>query len=154
MAHLEIIEKALRIFDELVVLVSFNPSKAGALFGPEERVELLEASLSPEQRSSVRVLAHSGLTAPFAESLGACALVRGMRPYADPDAEIALSFMNERLAPNLPTVLLVTSAKHVWLSSSFVREAATLGKQIVAGAVPAPVEEALRKRFPPDQPVN
>src|SRR5262249_14240322 len=124
MAHLEIIERSLRIFDELVVLVSFNPNKSSALFTPEARVQMLEASLLPEQRKLVRVTAHAGLTAPFAESLGACALVRGMRPYADADSEMALAFMNERLAPSLPTVLMVTSSKHVWLSSSFVREAA------------------------------
>jgi pantetheine-phosphate adenylyltransferase len=152
MAHLEIIERSLRIFDELVVVVSFNPNKSSALFTPEERVEMLEASLLPEQRKLVRVTAHAGLTAPFAESLGACALVRGMRPYADADSEMALAFMNERLAPSLPTVLMVTSSKHVWLSSSFVREAATLGRLIVSGAVPPPVEVALRKRFAPDGP--
>ena len=87
------------------------------------------------------------LTAPYAESLGACALVRGMRPYADADAEIALALMNERLAPRLPTVLLVASAKNVYLSSTFVRDTATLGGMIVPGSVPPPVEAALRERF-------
>lgn len=130
--------------------MSFNPNKSSSLFTPDERVEMMQASLTDEQRKVVRVTAHSGLTAPFAESLGACALVRGMRPYADADAEMALAFMNEQLAPNIKTVLLVTSAKHVWLSSSFVREAATLGQLIVSGAVPPPVEAALRKRFGPD----
>jgi pantetheine-phosphate adenylyltransferase len=149
-AHLEIIETALRIFDQVVVVVSFNPNKGGALFTPEERVQMLDASLSPEMRPYVRVVAHAGLTAPFAESLGACALVRGMRPYADADAEIALAFMNERLAPRLPTVLLVTSAKNVYLSSTFVRETVTLGHMIVPGVVPPPVEEQLRKRFASD----
>jgi pantetheine-phosphate adenylyltransferase len=147
MAHLEIIESALRIFDRLVVIVSFNPNKATALFAPEERVAMIEASLSPETRPYVQVTAYSGLTAPYAESLGACALVRGMRPYADADSEIALALMNERLAPRLPTILLVTSARNVYLSSTFVRETATLGGMIVPGAVPPPVEEALRKRF-------
>src|SRR5438067_10381164 len=78
MAHLEIIETALRIFDELVVVVAFNPNKAGALFSPEDRVAMLETSLSPDMRPCVRVIAYAGLTAPYAESLGACALVRGM----------------------------------------------------------------------------
>ena len=147
MAHMEIIESALRIFDQLVVVVAFNPNKAPALFSPEERVQMLTDSLSPEMARYVRVTAYAGLTAPYAESLGACALVRGMRPYADADAEIALALMNERLAPHLPTVLLVTSAKNVYLSSTFVRETATLGGMIVSGAVPPPVEEALRRRF-------
>jgi pantetheine-phosphate adenylyltransferase len=147
MAHLEIIEKALRIFDELVVVVSFNPNKASALFSPEERVAMMDASLSDAVRPRVRVAAFHGLTAPYAELLGACALVRGMRPYADADHEIGLALMNQELAPDLPTVLLVASAKNVYLSSSFVRETATLGGLIVPGSVSPPVEEALRRRF-------
>jgi pantetheine-phosphate adenylyltransferase len=147
MAHLEIIESALRIFDELVVVVGFNPNKAGALFSPEDRVRMIDASLSDDQRRRVRVTAHAGLTAPYAESLGACALVRGMRPYADADSEIALALMNERLAPRLPTVLLVASAKNVYLSSTFVRETATLGGMIVPGSVSPAVEAALRQRI-------
>jgi pantetheine-phosphate adenylyltransferase len=115
---------------------------------------MLQASLTPEMRACVRVTAYDGLTAPYAESLGACALVRGMRPYADADSEIALAFMNERLAPSLPTMLVLTSSRNVWLSSTFVREAATLGRIIVDGAVPPPVEEALRKRFAPNDPIN
>src|SRR5713101_6216901 len=147
MAHLEIIDSALRIFDELVVVVSFNPNKAGALFSPEERVRMIDASIAVDKRHCVRVTAYSGLTAPYAESLGACALVRGMRPYADADAEIALALMNERLAPRLPTVLLVASAQNVYLSSTFVRATATLGGLIVPGSVSPAVEEALRQRF-------
>src|SRR5438309_4885197 len=147
MAHLEIIDSALRIFDELIVVVSFNPKKPGALFSPEERVQMIDASIAAEMRHRVRVTAYSGLTAPFAESLGACALVRGMRPYADADAELALALMNERLSPRLPTVLLVSSAKNVYLSSSFVRETALLGGLIVPGAVPPPVERALRSKL-------
>jgi pantetheine-phosphate adenylyltransferase len=147
MAHLEIIESALRIFDELVVVVAFNPNKASALFSPEERVEMMNASLTDGMRPRVRVAAYQGLTAPYAESLGACALVRGMRPYADADHEIGLALMNQELAPCLPTVLLFASAKYVYLSSSFVREMATVGGIIVPGSVSPPVEEALRKRF-------
>jgi pantetheine-phosphate adenylyltransferase len=146
-AHLEMFERALRVFDRLTVIVSFNLNKAPALFSPEERVQLIQASLSEEIGGRVDVIAYSGLIAPYAESIGACALVRGMRPYADADAEIALALMNEKLAPSLPTMLLVTSAKNVYLSSSFVRETAQLGGMIVPGTVSAPVEEALRRRF-------
>src|SRR4051812_44743663 len=89
MAHLEIIEAALRIFDHLTVVVAFNPNKPRALFSPEERVELIAASLGDDNRGRVKVIAYSGLIAPYAESIGASALVRGMRPYADADAEIA-----------------------------------------------------------------
>jgi pantetheine-phosphate adenylyltransferase len=147
MAHLEIVESALRIFDELTVIVAFNLNKAGSLFTPEERVRMMEASLTDEVRDRVKVSAFSGLIAPHAEQLGACALVRGMRPYADADSEIALALMNQKLAPQLPTVLLVASEKNVYLSSSFVRETAQLGGLIVPGSVSKAVEDALRSRF-------
>jgi len=147
MAHLEIVEMALRIFDRLTVVVSFNPNKPRALFSPEERVQLIEESLSPDVRDRVLVTSHSGLTAPYAQSIGASALVRGMRPYADADAEIALALMNQKLAPQLPTLLLVTSPRNVYLSSSFVRETAQLGGMIVPGTVSPAVEAALQQRF-------
>ena len=147
MAHLEMFEAALRVFDRLTVIVAFNLNKAPALFAPEERIELIEESLPPEMRERVDVVAYSGLIAPYAEKIGACALVRGMRPYTDPDAEMALAFMNQKLAPTLPTMLLVTSAKYLYLSSTFVRETAQVGGMIVPGTVSAAVEEALRRRF-------
>jgi pantetheine-phosphate adenylyltransferase len=147
MAHVGIVENALRIFDELTVVVAINVNKASSLFSPEERVELFQASLSPEMRDRVRVTSYGGLVAPWAEEIGACALVRGMRPYADADSEIALALMNQKLAPQLPTVLLVAGEQTIYLSSSFVRETATLGGLIVPGSVSPPVEEALRRRF-------
>ncbi len=147
MAHLEMFEAALRVFDQLTVIVAFNLNKAPALFSPEERVQLIEDSLDDDMRHRVRVVAYSGLIAPYAESIGACALVRGMRPYTDPDAEMALAFMNQKLAPTLPTMLLVTSAKYLYLSSTFVRETVQVGGMIVPGTVSPAVEDALRRRF-------
>ena len=70
-----------------------------------------------------------------------------MRPYADADSEIALALMNQKLAPRLPTVLLVASSRNVYLSSSFVRDTAILGGLIVPGSVSPPVEQALRERI-------
>jgi pantetheine-phosphate adenylyltransferase len=147
MAHIEIIESALRIFDTLTVLVSTNPSKAAPLFTPEERVKMMEDSLSEDLRRCVTVTAYSGLTAPYAVSIGASALVRGMRPYADADAEIALALMNQKLAPRLPTVLLLAGANNVYLSSTFVRETVQVGGILMPGSVSPAVEEALKVRF-------
>lgn len=147
-AHLEIVETALGLFDRVRVVVAINTSKAQALFTAEERVALMQASLPEETRPYVDVVAHAGLVAPYARRLGACALVRGMRPGTDPDHEIALSFMNQKLEPSLPTVLLVASASHVYLSSTFVRETAQLEGRIVPGSVSPAVEQALRRRFP------
>jgi pantetheine-phosphate adenylyltransferase len=147
MAHLEIIQTALRIFDELTVVVAHNPNKSTSLFSPEERVRMLDMSLPENVRGRVNVTAYAGLIAPYAESLGACALVRGMRPYADADAEIALALGNQALVPHLPTVLLVASRENVYLSSTFVRDWARMGGLIIPGSVPPPVEQELRSRF-------
>ncbi len=147
-AHLEIIETALGLFDRVHVVVAVNTSKANAMFAADERVQLMRASLTDRMRPYVDVVAHGGLVAPYAKRLGACALVRGMRPGIDPDHEIALSFMNQKLEPSLPTVLLVASANHVYLSSTFVRETAQLEGRIVPGSVSPAVAQALRRRFP------
>lgn len=147
LAHVEIIERALGLFDQLVVVVAVNPSKSTQMFTTEERVELLQASIPAGLQQYVAVEAYDGLIAPFAERLGACALVRAMRPVTDADYEIALSLMNAKLAPTIPTVLLVARADHVYLSSTFVRDAARFDGLIVEGTVPVPVAMALRERF-------
>jgi len=147
LAHIEIIETALRIFDRLIVIVAVNPSKTSNMFTTEERVSLLTESLPDTVRDRVEVVAYEGLTAPHVERIGACALVRGMRPVQDADYEIALALMNAKLAPSIPTVLLIPRADHVYLSSSFVRDAARFDGLIVDGTVPVPVEKALRERF-------
>ncbi len=148
LAHVEIIETALKLFDRVTVIVAFNPSKPHQrVFSPEERVSMLRESLPEAWRPYVEVKAYGGLVAPYAERLGACALVRGMRPVTDPDYEISLSLMNAKLAPSLPTVLLTGRADHMYLSSTFVRDTAQLDGLIVPGTVPAPVEEALRRKF-------
>jgi pantetheine-phosphate adenylyltransferase len=146
-AHVEIVERALLVFDRVRVVVAVNASKGQAMFSAEERVELLEASLSDGIRGRVDVVAHAGLVAPYARSLGASALVRGMRPGIDPDHEIALAQWNENLEPGLPTLLLVSSPHNTYLSSSFVRETALLGGTILPGSVSPAVEAALREKI-------
>lgn len=147
LGHLDVVETAMRLFDRLTVLVAFNPHKPGSrIFTPDERVEMIRASLS-RWVDRVDVHAHGGLVAPYAERIGACALVRGMRPVSDPDYEIQLSLMNSKLVPNLPTVLLVARSEHMYLSSSFVRDTAEVDNLIPPGTVPPPVEAALRARF-------
>ena len=147
LAHVEMIETARRLFDRLIVVVAVNPEKTGGMFTAEERVALLNEALDEHGIDNVNVEAYDGLVAPYAERLGACALVRGMRPVTDPDYEIALSLMNAKLAPGLPTVLLVAKSDHVYLSSSFVRQTAGMEGLIVPGTVPTAVERALRERF-------
>ncbi|MBI2755582.1 MAG: pantetheine-phosphate adenylyltransferase [Chloroflexi bacterium] len=147
LAHLELIERALGLFDRLVVVVAVNAAKSSSMFTTEERVALLDSSIPDRLKGSVRVEAYDGLVAPYAEKIGACALVRAMRPVTDADYEIALSLMNAKLAPSIPTVLLVARAEHVYLSSTFVRDAARFDGLIMDGTVPEPVAAALRERF-------
>jgi pantetheine-phosphate adenylyltransferase len=159
LAHLALIAAALGLFDRLVVVVAVNPRKPAAVFAPEERVALLRESLKALPvglRTRVDVRAYAGVIAPFAQRLGASALVRGMRPVSDPEVEIAQALMNAKLAPALPTVLLVAPAEYVYLSSTFVRDLAQLEGLIVPGTVPPAVERALRARFgpPPAGPVG
>lgn len=139
-AHLALIAAALGLFDRLVVVVAVNPRKRAAL--PQESLEELPVGL----RTRVDVQADAGVIAPFAQRLGASALVRGMRPVTDPEVEIAQALMNAKLAP---TVLLVAPAEYVDLSSTFVRDLAQLEGLIVPGMVPPPVECAFRARFGP-----
>jgi len=148
LGHLDVVETALRLFDHLTVLVAYNPHKnTPRIFTPDERVTMIRESIPEAWRPRVDVYAHGGLVAPHAEKLGACALVRGMRPVTDPDYEIQLSLMNSKLIPNLPTVLLVARSEHMYLSSSFVRETAEVEGLIPPGTVPGPVEQALRARY-------
>ena len=148
LAHMAVIQQALGLFDKLVVVVAHNPSKSDTMFSAAERVQLVRDSLTEEMHGRVDVMAHAGLIAPLAGELGACALVRAMRPVTDPDYEIALALMNQKLAPAIPTVLLVARSDMVYLSSTFVRDVARLGHSIVPESVPAPVARALRERFP------
>jgi pantetheine-phosphate adenylyltransferase len=154
-AHLALIAAALGLFDRLTVVVAVNPQKPAPLFSPDERVALLRESLDELPAglaARVDVRAYAGVIAPFAERLGASALVRGMRPVTDPEVEIAQALMNANLAPRLPTVLLVAPVEYVYLSSTFVRDLAQLEGLIVPGTVPPPVERALRERFRSSRP--
>ena len=157
-AHLALIGAALGVFDRLAVVVAVTPSKPAALFPPEERVallrELLDGALPAALARRVDVRAYAGVIAPYAERLGACALVRGMRPVTDPEVELAQALMNAKLAPRLPTVLLVAPAEYVYLSSTFVRDLARLEGLIAPGTVPPPVERALRARCGPPRPAG
>lgn len=145
LAHMAIIETALKLFDRLVVVVAVNPDKSSQMFSTEARVDLLRQSIPAHLAPLVEVMSYAGLTAPYAARLGACAFVRAVRPMTDADYEIALALMNAKLAPDLPTVLLVARADQVYLSSSFVRQTATMDGLIVPGTVPEPVAAALEE---------
>ena len=141
--HTDIIERASRMFPKVIVAVGLNPSKSPR-FSIEERVDLVRASV--RKLKNVKVKAFSGLVVDFAKDNGVTVLVRGVRTVGDFDYEKQMAVMNRDLYPKLDTVMLVPSPEHAHLSSSLVREIASLGASIEK-FVPPPVVPLLRERF-------
>jgi pantetheine-phosphate adenylyltransferase len=138
--HLDIIERTARLVDEVIVAVGGNIAK-NALFTPEERVEMLKAACAAWD--SVTVLPLSGLLVDFCVAQNANVISKGVRA-ADFDYELQMAQMNRRLA-GVETILLPADPKWAFVSSSLVREVATLGGD-VSGFLPAPVAEQTRAR--------
>lgn len=141
--HIDIIQRGLTIFDEIVVAIAHNVRKQG-LFDVHERLELIQESLAGETR--VTVDAFDGLLVEYAQNVGAKALIRGLRAVSDFEYEFQMANMNRKLNKNIDTVFMMTGAGHFYLSSSLVREVAALNGDI-ADLVPPPVARALQKRF-------
>jgi len=140
--HLDIITRVAKLFDKLIVGVYDAPAKR-LLFSTEERVELVRQSVS--HLPNVEVTAFSGLVVNFSRSIGAQAMVRGLRTTTDFDREFDMAMMNKKLDPDLELVCLMANLKYQFLSSSLLKEAASLGGDI-GDLVPEPVASALRKR--------
>jgi pantetheine-phosphate adenylyltransferase len=144
--HVDIAQRASRLFDELIVAVYDRPAKS-LLFSPEERIDLVRRSLGQvDDGCRLVVEGFSGLLVHYAHSRGATAIVRGLRAVTDFEAEYQMTMMNRQLQPDLETVFLMTSLPFAYLSSSLVKEVAALGADI-EGLVPPPVAEALLRRF-------
>ncbi len=142
--HLDVVERALGIFDHLIVAVAANPDKRQPLFSVQERMELISTSLQGRER--VEVTSYTGLTVEFARSRGASTLVKGLRAYSDFDAELQQALMNRKLAPDVHTVFLMSSFAHIYVSSSILKDIASYGGN-VADLVPAPVAKALKEKY-------
>jgi pantetheine-phosphate adenylyltransferase len=143
--HLDILERASHIFDEVIVAVLVNTAKSG-LFSHAERVELIKSVTG--RLSNVKVDSFSGLTAEYARQMNASVLIRGLRAVSDFDAELRLALTNKKLNPALETVFLMTSAENLFLSSSTIKELTALGGSPV-GMVPDLVAERLVAKFRP-----
>lgn len=143
--HLDVIARAARTFDELVVAVGKNGGKA-PLFTVEERVEMLREVCAPWP--CVRVDAFEGMLVEYARECKAQVVVKGLRAVSDFEYEFQMALANRRLAPDVETLFMMTSAEHLYLSSSLVKEIARLGGEI-SSLVPPPVERRLRDRLRP-----
>lgn len=141
--HLDVVRRAVGLFDEVVVAVATNPTKR-TLFDLDERVDLARQAVADLR--TVRVAPVHGLLVDFGREVGATALIKGLRNGADYDAEAAMALMNRHLT-GVETVFLPADRSVVHIASSLVREVARYGGS-VDDLVPAPVAAALRARFP------
>jgi pantetheine-phosphate adenylyltransferase len=141
--HLDILDRAMPIFDRVVVGVLANPSKE-PLFTVEERITLMRACVA--EKASVEVTSFDGLTVDFAKATGAIAIVRGLRVLSDFESEFQMALMNRRLNPSVNTVFLMTSFSNVFVSSSIIKEVCRLGGN-VDEAAPAVSVAAMRRKF-------
>jgi pantetheine-phosphate adenylyltransferase len=141
--HLDLIERGLKIFDEIIVAIAVNPIKQ-PLFTIEERVDLIRQVLNDHPQ--VKIDHFTGLLVDYVRRQNTNVILRGLRAVSDFDYEFQLALMNRRLAPEIETVFLMTSLKWVFLSSSILKEAVSLGG-VVEDIVPPVVFQQLREKF-------
>jgi len=145
LGHLDIMVRAARIFDKLIVAVPINPAKT-ASFSVEERVELLRRVVEAEGLTNVEIDRVHGLLADYARERGAKTIIKGLRAMSDFEYEFQQALTNKKLNPELETMFLGASAENMFLSSSMVKQVAGFGGDIapfVPAAVLAPIRERL-----------
>ncbi len=142
--HVDIIERALQIFDRLIVAVAYNPNKRG-LFSVEERLEMIRIVLKNDPR--IIMASFDGLLVDFVKKQGANVIIRGLRAVSDFEYEFQMTLMNRKLNRKVDTMFLMTGYKWFYTSSKIIKEAASLGGP-VRGLVPDIVNQRLKEKFP------
>lgn len=141
--HLDVIARAAKLFDRLLVSVIINPNKQ-PLFTLPERLAMLRQVLKPLKK--VAIDSFSGLLVTYMQTHNASVIVKGLRAVSDFEYEFQMALMNRALLPSVETIFLMTSSKFAYLSSSLVKEVVGLGGS-VRGLVPPIVESSLKKKF-------
>ena len=145
--HLDVLERAQRLFDKVVIAVAANTGKA-PLFSVEERVALAEESVKT-LKTAPEVMSFNGLLVDFVQSQGACAIVRGLRAVSDFEFEFQMALMNRKLRQEVETIFLMPRESYTYLSSSIIREVAKLGgdfSNFVTPNIEVALKEKLAKR--------
>jgi len=142
--HLDILERSLHVFQTVVVTIAPNIRK-NPLFTTDERIGFIRDAL-PQYGSRIEFEVFEGLLVDFCSKRGASVIVRGLRALADFEYEFQFAHMNRRLAPKIDTIFFMTDERNHYVSSSLVKEVASLGGDI-NGLVPAPVVAALEAKF-------
>lgn len=143
--HLDIIERAAHVFDELVVAVFVNPSK-DPLFTRQEREELLREAVTMLSDNNIEIDSFCGLTMDYVKSQQASAIIRGLRAVSDFEGEFQMASMNKQLNGDIETIFFMTDTKYAFLSSSVIKEVAQFGGN-VNDLVPDCVNKALQKKY-------
>ena len=143
--HVDVIQRSLQIFDELIVAVVANPSKQ-PLFSMKERLEMIDEATS--ELSNFRIVAFDGLLIDLVARERADCIVRGIRAVSDFEYEFQMALMNRKLRSTVETVFLMPHEKYTYISSRLIKEVASFGTS-VAGMVPPIVEKRLTEKYPP-----
>lgn len=141
--HLDLVERGLRIFDEIIIAVAPHPKKQ-PLFTIKERVKMIREAV--RDCKNVRVEAFDSLLVEYVSLKKGIAIIRGLRAVSDFEYELQMALMNRRLNSNIETTFLMPSEEYSFLTSTMVKEVASFGGS-VKGLVPENVERALRKKF-------
>ena len=142
--HLDLIRRARRTFDEVIVALAENVDKKGGTFTTAERLEILQEVLAEEP--GVRVQSFSGLVVDFAAEIGATAIIRGLRAMSDFEYEFEMALMNRHLKPEIEILFMMTSLECLYVSSSRLKELAHFGADIDE-FVPPLVAKQLREKL-------
>jgi pantetheine-phosphate adenylyltransferase len=141
--HIDLIERGLTIFDEIIIVVIVNPSKK-TLFSVEERKDIFQKIYGNNDR--IRIDSYEGLLVDYAASCGITTVLRGLRAVSDFEYEFQMALMNRELKPDVNSVYLMPSRDYAYLSSSLVKEVYSLGGDI-SNLVPSVVEEFLSGKY-------
>jgi pantetheine-phosphate adenylyltransferase len=143
--HLDLIQRSLQIFDELIVAVVANPSK-DPLFTSAQRLEMIDEVTTGF--SNLRIVAFDGLLIDLVERERADCIVRGLRAVSDFEYEFQMALMNRKLRATVETVFLMPHERYTYISSRLIKEVASFGTS-VTGLVPPAVEKRLAEKYPP-----
>jgi len=142
--HIDIINRGLRCFDKLVILVGYNPIKT-FLFSVDERISMIKDLIGDNPR--VELDSYEGLIVDYVEKIRANVILRGLRAMSDFEYEFQMALINRRLDRNIETVFLMTGSRWFYTNSSIIKEAASMGGS-VRGLVPDSVFQKLKEKYP------
>lgn len=142
--HIDVAVRASRFFDNIIVAIYENPQSKTVLFDIDERVALARKVF--QKYSKISAEKYNVLTVEYAQSVGASALIRGLRVFGDFEFEFRMGIANKKLAPEIETIAILSDEQYIHINSSTIREIAELGGD-VSSMVPPVIEKALRDKF-------